>query len=179
VRFILFVSVPSGKETPLCMQFDGDTLMSGHIDKNVHIYDLKSGQVVKQLKGHTSWVKCLKFDSKVLVTGSYDATIKEWSRTNNEYKLIKEYKGHGSNGVNLERSPRGSVVCLQFDAHRIVSGSNDTTLRVWNRETGHCEQIITGHDRTVRCLEFKNHTCFSGKTTCCIYWKIGAIFGAR
>jgi WD40 repeat protein len=129
---------------------------------------------------HTSWVKCLKFDSKVLVTGSYDATIKEWSRTNNEYKLIKEYKGHGSNGVNLERSPRGSVVCLQFDAHRIVSGSNDTTLRVWNRETGHCEQIITGHDRTVRCLEFKNHTCFSGKTTCCIYWKIGAIiFVAR
>ena len=64
--------------------------------------------------------------------------------------------------MNLERSPRGSVVCLQFDARTIVSGSNDTTLRVWNRDTGHCQQIISGHDRTVRCLEFRNNICFSG-----------------
>jgi F-box and WD-40 domain protein MET30 len=146
------------------MQFDGNTLMSGHIDKNVRIYDLKSGEVVRKLKGHSSWIKCLQFDSNVLITGSYDSTIKEWNRKNNEYNLIREYKGHGSNGVNLERSsPRGSVVCLQFDAQRIVSGSNDTTLRVWNRANGRCEQIISGHDRTIRCLEFRNHICFSGK----------------
>ena len=50
---------------------------------------------MKKLKGHTSWVKCLQFDKDVLVTGSYDSTIKEWSRTNDSYDLIKEYKGHG------------------------------------------------------------------------------------
>jgi WD40 repeat protein len=147
--------------TPLCMQFDDDVLMSGHIDKNVHIFDLKSGSLVKKIKGHTSWVKCLQFDRDVLITGSYDSTIKEWSRKDN-YQLVKEYKGHGENGINVERSPRGSVVCVQFDATHIVSGSNDTTLRVWNRQTGKCQQIISGHDRTVRCLEFRNNICFSG-----------------
>ena len=157
--------VMDSKETPLCMQFDGDTLMSGHIDKYVHIYDLKTGEIVNKIKGHDSWVKCLQFDDHVLITGSYDSTIKEWDRSNNEYNLIKEYEGHGSNGLNHERSPRGSVVCLQFDERVIVSGSNDTTLRVWNRQTGLCEQIISGHNKTVRCLEFRNHICFSGM--CC------------
>ena len=155
------------KDTPLCMQFDGDMLISGHIDKNIHIFDLKSGAEVRKWKGHTSWVKCLQFDEHVLITGSYDSTIKEWSRHSN-YDLVQEYVGHGENGVNLERSPRGSVVCLQFDKEHVVSGSNDTTVRVWSRETGKCKQVISGHDRTVRCLEFRHHTCFSGGSDRCI-----------
>ena len=77
--------------------------------------------------------------------------------------LLREYRGHGENGVGvIERSPQGSVVCLKFDARKIVSSSNDTTLRVWNRESGECHHVLYGHRRTVRCLDFQDQWCFSG-----------------
>jgi len=34
---------------------------------------------------------------------------------------------------------------------RIVSGSADKTLRIWNIETGKCELILEGHTSYVRC----------------------------
>ena len=149
------------RDTPLCMHFDGGTLMSGHIDKKVHIWDLDENRLVREVGGHSSWVKCLQFNEDVLITGSYDATIKEWDR-HRDYQLIREYVGHGGNGVAIERSPQGSVVCLKFDARKIVSGSNDTTLRVWDRATGECQHVLQGHSRTVHCLDFRDRWCFSG-----------------
>ena len=149
------------RETPLCMHFIGDTLMSGHIDKKVYIWDLKNNRLDRTLGGHSSWIKCLQFDEDVLITGSYDSTIREWDRRN-DYSLMREYVGHGENGVTIERSPQGSVVCLKFDDNKIVSGSNDTTIRVWSRSTGECRHVLTGHTRTVRCLDFYDRWCFSG-----------------
>ena len=54
------------------------------------------------------------------------------------------------------------MVCLKFDDRKIVSGSNDTTLRVWDRATGECQHVMLGHRRTVRCLDFRDRWCFSG-----------------
>ena len=66
------------RETPQCMHFDGQTLMSGHIDKKVYVWDLRENCLLCKLGGHSSWVKCLQFDEDVIITGSYDSTIKEW-----------------------------------------------------------------------------------------------------
>ncbi len=150
--------------TPLCMQFDGDVLISGHIDKTALVWDLGDpGRTAptRVIAGHSSWVKCLQFDARVLITGSYDSVLREWDRTD-EYRLVRTYRGHGDNGVLMERSPRGSVVCLQFDDRKILSGSNDTTVRVWDRDTGQCTRVLDGHARTVRCLAFRDRWCFSG-----------------
>ena len=39
---------------------------------------------------------------------------------------------------------KGIVVTLKFDGIHIVSGSLDTSIRVWNIETGECEHVLTG-----------------------------------
>jgi len=36
--------------------------------------------------------------------------------------------------------------------HRIVSGSDDTTLKVWNAESGVCERTQLGHTKWVLCV---------------------------
>jgi hypothetical protein len=37
-------------------------------------------------------------------------------------------------------------VCALSDGIRVVSGSNDRTLMVWNVFTGVCEHVLRGHD---------------------------------
>lgn len=46
----------------------------------------------------------------------------------------------------------GGVWSSQMSGNRIVSGSTDRTLRVWNAETGECIHTLYGHTSTVRCL---------------------------
>ena len=123
----------SGEETPLCISFDQRYFMSGHIDKTVKIWDFRTGERIHELRGHTSWIKCLEFDDRNIVTGSYDSYLREWSR--DDYSCVAIFEGHGTdrNGRMATGSPRGSVVCLHMDQNHIVSGSNDSTVRVWKR----------------------------------------------
>lgn len=56
------------------------------------------------------------------------------------------------------------VTCLQFDGNRIVSGSDDNTLKVWNASTGMCSATLQGHTGGVWCLEMKDDLIVSGST---------------
>lgn len=46
--------------------------------------------------------------------------------------------------------------------HRVVSGSRDTTLRVWDVTTGRCEHVLTGHVAAVRCVQYDGRRVVSG-----------------
>lgn len=35
---------------------------------------------------------------------------------------------------------------------QIVSGSHDSTMRIWDIGEGRCTQILTGHDKSVRSI---------------------------
>uniref|UniRef100_A0A3P9BS99 Uncharacterized protein n=1 Tax=Maylandia zebra TaxID=106582 RepID=A0A3P9BS99_9CICH len=44
----------------------------------------------------------------------------------------------------------------------VVSGSRDTTLRVWDVSTGRCEHVLTGHLAAVRCVQYDGRRVVSG-----------------
>lgn len=44
----------------------------------------------------------------------------------------------------------------------MVSGSRDTTLRVWDVTTGRCEHVLTGHVAAVRCVQYDGRRVVSG-----------------
>ena len=182
----------SGEQTPLCISFDQRHFMSGHIDKTVKVWDCRTGRQIDELRGHGSWIKCLDFDDDHIVTGSYDSELREWDRAN--HKCVGIFKGHGTNlnGRQHTGSPRGSVVCLHMDRKYIVSGSNDNTVRVWQRVScpstdgnGNANDganswhpgteselpavrtirptlTLTGHTQTVRCIQFRDNVICSG-----------------
>ncbi|PSN72470.1 WD40 repeat-like protein [Corynespora cassiicola Philippines] len=86
----------------------------------------------KILKGHTNGVMCLQFDDRVLMTGSYDATVKIWDlETGAE---IRTLKGH-TQGIR----------CLFFDDARLVTGSLDSTIKIWNWREGTCVATLSSH----------------------------------
>ena len=46
--------------------------------------------------------------------------------------------------------------------NRVVSGSRDATLRVWDIDSGQCLHILIGHVAAVRCVQYDGHRVISG-----------------
>jgi F-box/WD-40 domain protein MET30 len=51
---------------------------------------------------------------------------------------------------------------LQFDEVKLVTGSMDHTLRIWNWRTGECISTLQGHTKGVVCLNFDSTLIASG-----------------
>ena len=64
---------------------------------------------------------------------------------------IKTFKGH-TNGI----------LCLQFDDNVLATGSYDTTIKIWNIETGEEMRTLRGHTSAVRTLQFDDNKLISG-----------------
>ena len=60
----------------------------------------------------------------------------------------------------------GGISCVQFDGNRIVSGSHDKTIKVWNVKTNSPWSVMTlaGHSGEVRCMHLEGNRLVSGST---------------
>lgn len=122
----------SGPNTITCMQFDGDKLISATDQHPVEIYDIKTGQLRAELKGHEGGVWALEFFGDVLVTGSTDRTVRYWDLKT--YTQTHCFHGHTStvrclqiikpvlNEATGEYEPAFPIV---------VTGSRDASIRLW------------------------------------------------
>ncbi|OAL36723.1 hypothetical protein AYO20_04055 [Fonsecaea nubica] len=56
------------------------------------------------------------------------------------------------------------VTCLQFDTNKIVTGSDDNNINVYETKTGVLKAILTGHEGGVWALQYEGNTLVSGST---------------
>ncbi|KAG5680545.1 hypothetical protein PVAND_010046 [Polypedilum vanderplanki] len=56
------------------------------------------------------------------------------------------------------------ITCLQFSGNRIVSGSDDNTLKVWSAVTGKCLRTLVGHTGGVWSSQMSGNLIISGST---------------
>ncbi|KAF7193539.1 putative E3 ubiquitin ligase complex SCF subunit sconB [Pseudocercospora fuligena] len=95
----------------------------------------------KVFKGHTNGVMCLQFDDNVLITGSYDTTVKVWDINTGEE--LRTLYGHTS-----------GIRALQFDDKKLMTGSLDSTMRMWNWKTGELLRTFPAHQDGIITLHF-------------------------
>ncbi|KXT18233.1 hypothetical protein AC579_2871 [Pseudocercospora musae] len=95
----------------------------------------------KVFKGHTNGVMCLQFDDNVLITGSYDTTVKVWDINTGEE--LRTLHGHTS-----------GIRTLQFDDKKLMTGSLDSTMRMWNWKTGELLRTFPAHQDGIITLHF-------------------------
>lgn len=78
--------------------------------------------------------------------------------------------------VHTLRGHTSTVRCLKMsNGHTAISGSRDTTLRVWDLPSGTCTNVLMGHQASVRCLEIHGDLVVSGSyDTTAKIWSISS-----
>lgn len=107
------------------------------------------------LKGHTSMIQCVAVfsDQKRIVSGSLDRTLKIWhSETGQCLRTLRGHTGGVYCVAILPTYPISISNSGAVDDDRIVSGSDDNTLRIWESQTGRILQVLKGHTDTVSCV---------------------------
>ena len=64
-----------------CMTCDSRHIVCGLLNKQLAVYDRKSLNLVQNLHGHTDHIWSVDMTKDFIVSGSWDATVKLWSRS--------------------------------------------------------------------------------------------------
>lgn len=134
-----------GFVTSVAFSPDGQLLASGSLEKNIYLWNFKTGEQIGILQGHTSYVQSVCFcpDGKYLVSASSDSTIRVWDVR--KKSCIKVLRGHKDNISSVKYCPDGQI---------IASASGDGTIRLWDAESGMCTCVLQGHTNKVKSLAF-------------------------
>ncbi|KAG2176980.1 hypothetical protein INT43_007634 [Umbelopsis isabellina] len=80
-----------------------------------------------------------------------------WSTGN--YKLREI-----SSGASRQDAHTAGIYCIQFDDQKIVSGSRDHTIKIWDIGTGACIRTLWQHTQSVLCLQYDDRYIISGSS---------------
>ncbi|KAI8910781.1 WD40-repeat-containing domain protein [Gorgonomyces haynaldii] len=184
-----------GPNVVTCLQFDTEKIVSGSDDHTIHIYGTSSGELEKRLVGHDGGVWALQYHDVTLVSGSTDRTVRVWDMDTGLCTHI--FDGHTSTVRCLLIIPPTPLAdgTPSSDAPLIITGSRDTTLRVWtlpplntrwnpqmaNRPPANLDPIqqervrnpffrhlFTGHTGSVRAIAGHGNTLVSGSYDCTV-----------
>lgn len=110
---------------------------------------------VRILRGHTGAVTALhcvtqrevwdlvgdREDAGFFISGSTDCLVKVWDPSLRGSELRATMKGHS-----------GTVRAISSDRGKVVSGSDDQSVIVWDKQTSQLLEELKGHDAQVSCV---------------------------
>ena len=76
--------------------FNNDLLVTGHEDKHVKFFDVRSGKIVNDFVGHTDSLNdiCKGFNENQILTCSQDGSVRGWDLRGGKNKLIFDIPAH-------------------------------------------------------------------------------------
>lgn len=108
---------------------DGTQLVSGGTDHSLRIWDPKTGTLRAEVPGHPGNVLWVVFspDGRYMLTAGSEGEV--WLRDGKIAAPLKQLRGHGSRVNRAEFFKQGNDL-------RLVTGSSDRTVRIWDPVQG-------------------------------------------
>ena len=120
---------------------DGDNLLTCSPDKTLRLWDATTGESVKCMKGHQSFVNACSVAPKgkpLCVSGSDDGTAKLW-----------DFRRKGAVATFADRF-QVTAVAFNADGDRFFSGGLDNDLKCWDlRNDSEPLMVLPGHTDTI------------------------------
>lgn len=133
------------------------------------------------LQGHTNSVRAIAGHANILVSGSYDTTVRVWDiltgaclhvfhahrekvySVGYSHELKRAVSGSMDATVRVWDTVTGTplftleghnslVGLLELTPKYLISAAADSTLRVWDPMSGKCLSILSGHDAAITCF---------------------------
>ncbi|WAQ90959.1 hypothetical protein PtA15_13A359 [Puccinia triticina] len=96
-------------------------------------------------------------------------TQRPWKSVYTERLALERNWRKGSYVESVLTGHTDSITCLQFEEDLtspsfpiLMTGSWDRTIRIWNVDRQECVQVLHGHARGIKCLQFDSHKLISG-----------------
>jgi F-box and WD-40 domain protein CDC4 len=168
------------------LQLDGDILVSGSTDQSIRVWSIATGKCLHSFNGHTSTVRCLAIvkpvqidtaadgspvmmpEQPLLVSASRDSTLRVWKLPHADdlptYEADSPDNVENAYSLSVLTGHQSTIRDIAAYGDTIVSGSYDTTVRVWKISTGETVHTLTGHTQKIYSvvLDHENKRCVSG-----------------
>jgi WD40 repeat protein len=141
---------------------DGKYLATGSWDKTARLWDVETGEELRQFMGHTCYlVKSVRFspDGKHLLSGNCDKAAKLWDvQTGLELYTLS---GH---------TDQIWTVAFSGDGQYILTGSHDKTASLWDlrKVYGEHPQFVSGLLRDFTDAEREQYHIKDNSPTCTV-----------
>jgi len=126
--------------------------VSGSRDGSIRVWDIQRGLALRLLSGHRKSVRAIEVCGNKIVSGSYDTTarvrlpfssflrhrprrLSSRSRAHSLH-LLQLWNVDTGECLHVFRGHIGEIYSVAFDGARVITGSLDSTVRVWDAETG-------------------------------------------
>lgn len=163
--------------------------------------DAECPYFVRILSGHTHSVRSIAAHGDVLVSGSYDATVRVWristgealhvlhGHTQKVYSVVLDHKRNrcisGSMDSFVKIWDLDTGACLHsLEGHTLlvglldlrdellVSAAADSTLRIWNPDSGKCKHTLSAHTGAITCFQHDGRKVISGSEKTVKMWDV-------
>ncbi|KAG8439474.1 hypothetical protein GDO86_005618 [Hymenochirus boettgeri] len=132
------ISVQEKQVTCCCLSAVCQLAAIGFGEGTVQVFNLSSGKILQNLKGHSSTVQHCQFteDGKCLVSSSDDSTIRVWDVASGQSLTLEGHKE--------------AVKCFKiFQNSLLLSWSFDGTVKVWDIANGEGKKEFSCHTGAV------------------------------
>jgi WD40 repeat protein len=136
--------------TAVCISSDGALGLRNGNGETFGIWNLWTGDCLREFVGHTDRVTCLDLsvDVSFAVSGSEDKTVRLWKPVTAE--CVRVFEGHEAVITK---------VCISLDATKILSADRGGVIKLWDLKSGECLRTIPAHSQSVSGL----HLTFDSK----------------
>ncbi|XP_064610940.1 LOW QUALITY PROTEIN: protein FAN-like [Liolophura sinensis] len=129
---------------------DNRTIIVGSWDNQVYFYSVEYGRVLDSVIAHDDAVSSLRWENDMLITASWDSTVKIWqyctpegSRSKSaEYLMVLDHES--------------CVMCVDVRStdDLVVTGTDGGMIHVWEMATGSLREQYHAHDGAVNAVLF-------------------------
>ncbi|MBW4661725.1 MAG: NACHT domain-containing protein [Drouetiella hepatica Uher 2000/2452] len=135
----------------------GQIVASGGDDQTIRLWHRATGRCLKILKERLGQIRRVEFspDGRLLATNNGDNTVKIWD-VSQIYRSLSSDSSSSNVPLSIPRlrtlkGHGGRIYGIAFllDSDRLITGSEDQTLRLWEISTGNCLRVFEGHSRYV------------------------------